>query len=66
MLSVDGVVVNGNISSMSAALKMWFSAYYIFGIVYPSDIAASLEFIHRYILDKFCSLLHLPTVQTYK
>lgn len=49
MISIDGVIINNNITSFRVALAMLFSAYYIFNIQYPSDAEATLEFIQRYV-----------------
>ncbi|KAK4320807.1 hypothetical protein Pmani_008346 [Petrolisthes manimaculis] len=47
MLSIDGVIINNNITNFRVALVMLFSSYYIFNIQYPSDAEATLEFIQR-------------------
>ena len=47
MLSVDRNIVNDNITSFVSALHMMFGSYYCFNIHYPSELAATLEFLQR-------------------
>ncbi|XP_040888005.1 uncharacterized protein LOC121194625 [Toxotes jaculatrix] len=47
MLSVDGTIVQENISSFLSALCMMFGSYYCFNIHYPLELASTLEFLQR-------------------
>ena len=47
MLPIDGIIVNNSIPNFTVGLMMVFASYYIFGICYPSDADATLEFIER-------------------
>ena len=45
-LVIDGVVVNESLSVPDGVMLM-FAAYYVLNIVYPEELAATLEFIQR-------------------
>ncbi|KAK4326962.1 hypothetical protein Pmani_002565 [Petrolisthes manimaculis] len=47
MLAIDGIIVNNSIPNFTVGLLMMFASYYIFGICYPKDADATLEFIQR-------------------
>lgn len=51
MLAIDGIIVNNSIPNFTVGLLMMFASYYIFGICYPRDADATLEFIQRYVCD---------------
>ena len=49
---IDGVVVNESLT-VPDGIMMIFAAYYVFNIVYPEELGASLEFIQSsvYFID---------------
>ena len=44
---VDGIIVNEAVEGLIEGLMLMFASYYIFNIVYPEGLAATLEFIQR-------------------
>ena len=48
MLAIDGIVVNENITSFETGMSMLFASFFIFGIEYPKEVPATMEFIQRY------------------
>ncbi|CAB4010891.1 Hypothetical predicted protein [Paramuricea clavata] len=49
-LVVDGIIVNEKLVGFIEGLMVMFASYYIFNIVYPEELASTLEFIQRCFL----------------
>lgn len=55
MLSIDGKIVNDNITNFIAAINLMFESYYCLNIHYPVDLGSTLEFFR----DKVCMYMCL-------
>ncbi|XP_073728883.1 uncharacterized protein [Misgurnus anguillicaudatus] len=47
MLSIDGKIVNDQISNFTTAICLMFGSYYCLNIHYPVDLGSTLEFLQR-------------------
>ena len=54
---IDHTVVNESLSSMLEAVILLVTSYYCFNIQYPGSLAATLEFIQRYIIQHISCMI---------
>jgi hypothetical protein len=50
MVATDGIVVCDNIPLYRDALIIWFGLFFTMNVCYPKDLAATLEFVQRYVM----------------
>ncbi|CAB3977263.1 Hypothetical predicted protein [Paramuricea clavata] len=50
-LVVDEVMVNQSINGITEGMMMLFASYFVLNIMYPNEVAATLEFIQRCFVD---------------
>ena len=56
MVAVDQVIVNEKLPSFTKAFQMMFCSYYLQNIDYPVELAATMEFLQRYLFNMHYTL----------
>ena len=49
LVSVDGRIISQEISTPLVAMAIYFATYFVFGVEYATGVAATLDFIQRYV-----------------